>query len=282
VTIFSSVFDEGQTESLRALLEQVAAALLPGSALAIERGDTSFPIPNRSPSLTLPLRAWGHTVGRVQVERPDHRHVSRSAQARLEQFVRLAASVLLGATVARPQDPTQSPFWGHAPDRRDPITGLPKPPSLEAFVERTRHERPCDRMALLLAMPDRLSSFREEVGDPLANAGLTLVARAVRGTLRSSDRVVRLEGDWIAALLPAIRRSDALRVAETVRAAVAEAGMTSSTPWPLTASIGVVTSPEDASEAKDLCMAAHRAVARSVARGGNCVAGLAAPAAPQG
>jgi diguanylate cyclase (GGDEF)-like protein len=269
-------------EQLRALLTDTAGAILPGCRIEIDLPGMEDSRTALAHPLVLPLAAWEHPVGTVRIEPRPGRELSRSDRDRLEEFSRVAALLLLGAAAARPGTGTgagsgavTSPRGrGTGVDPRDPVTGLPRVASLEAFIDQARRDRTADRQALILVLPDRLSAFREEAGDPLADAGLTLVARAVRGTLRSSDRVVRLAGDRIAAMLPGIRKADALRVAETVRGAIAEAGVTSSTPWPLTASIGVVTCPDDADDATGLRLAAHRAVARAAAKGGNHVAGL--------
>src|SRR5262249_13066206 len=96
-------------------------------------------------------------------------------------------------------------------------------------------------------------------------------------TLRGSDVVSRMDAGRIVAALPSASLNDALRVAESVRRAIREAGLTTPTSAPLSASIGISAYPDHAQEAGPLLAAASEALARARARGPGCIA--AAPLA---
>jgi diguanylate cyclase (GGDEF)-like protein len=100
--------------------------------------------------------------------------------------------------------------------------------------------------------------------------------------LRSSDIVARLDDTRLAAVLPSAAWNDALRVAESVRRAILEAGLTTATSDPLSASIGIAAYPDHALEVGPLLAAAGEALARARASGpgGIVPAPRAAKAAP--
>jgi diguanylate cyclase (GGDEF)-like protein len=108
--------------------------------------------------------------------------------------------------------------------------------------------------------------------DPsILHASLQRLAQAVRSTLRKSDIVSRLDNGQILALLPGASAENAHHVAEAIRLAAAEAGLTTALARPFTVSIGLGAYPEQAHDLATLREASAAALARARKLGGNRV-----------
>lgn len=142
---------------------------------------------------------------------------------------------------------------------RDAVTGLPDRHWMEAVLVQLIEQagRRHAQVAVLVVEPRGLSEVRGELGSMFADAAMGLVTRAVLGTLRATDPASRIDADRLAIALPGASRAAALRVAAALRKSIAEAGLTSSTPRPLTAAVGVSAYPEDGTEAAALIAAAR-------------------------
>jgi two-component system cell cycle response regulator len=81
-------------------------------------------------------------------------------------------------------------------------------------------------------------------GHPIGDEALRRVAEALRRAVRNQDSVFRVGGEEFAVLLPGLTASDALPVAERLRAAVAAIPFA----LPLRISIGLASWPADASD----------------------------------
>ena len=68
---------------------------------------------------------------------------------------------------------------------------------------------------------DHFKKFNDNYGHTIGDHVLALVARTVKECIRSSDTPVRYGGEEFAVILPNVRISDAVRVAEQIRTAVA-------------------------------------------------------------
>ena len=68
---------------------------------------------------------------------------------------------------------------------------------------------------------DHFKKFNDNYGHTIGDHVLALVARTVKECIRSSDTPVRYGGEEFAVILPNVRISDAIRVAEQIRTAVA-------------------------------------------------------------
>jgi diguanylate cyclase (GGDEF)-like protein len=144
---------------------------------------------------------------------------------------------------------------------------------------RRRHEP----LSLLEVAVDRLDSIRELLGDPLAEAAIERVNRAIKATIRASDVTARLEDGRLAVLLPNASAENAHKVAETVRSAIARIGVASTTMPSLTASIGIATYPDHAHDVITLRAAAASTLTQARELGHDRIAtappipGIAAP-----
>lgn len=194
------------------------------------------------PSVVLPLRFGGRDLGSLTLV-IDPARWSERQRLRLETLAALAAAaeIALGST--------RRPGSALRPESvRDPATGLPSAAFLETHLTQAlalakRRKEPLVLMAVELG---GLALLRDRDGPEFAGMALNLAARALAGTLRASDLVVRLDGDRLAAVLPGAGKLDAVRLGEVVRRAVAEAGVASSVPTELTASVGIAAYPDDA------------------------------------
>jgi diguanylate cyclase (GGDEF)-like protein len=172
--------------------------------------------------------------------------------------------------------------WGIASDddaTRDPVTGVYNAAFMNAFLTQalSQARRRGESLAILCMGVDWLTNVRDEHGAEIADAALRRMARAIVATLRTSDVVARSYENRLIAVLPAATMTDAFRVAESVRRAVLEAGMTAATATPVSTSIGVAAYPDHATEVGPLLAAAGEALARAYAQGPSSI--VAAPRA---
>ena len=141
---------------------------------------------------------------------------------------------------------------------RDHLTGLANRRLLEETLalevpRAARAERP---VSLLVLDVDHFKDVNDAYGHPAGDTLLRTVARALSQRTKASDLAARLGGDEFAVVLPDCAAADAVRVAERVRAAFADAVA----PLHATLSAGVATIPDHASGGEDLVAAADAAL----------------------
>lgn len=105
----------------------------------------------------------------------------------------------------------------------------------EEFARAVRHGSP---LSILLVDLDRLKALNDRLGHRVGDDALSRVATAIRSGSRAMDVTARWGGDEFALLAPDTGGEDALRLAERVRALVAESGEAGQA---ITVSVGVVT-----------------------------------------
>ncbi|HWC10048.1 MAG TPA: sensor domain-containing diguanylate cyclase [Acidimicrobiales bacterium] len=135
-------------------------------------------------------------------------------------------------------------------------------------------ERFGDPFSLVLADLDGFKGINDTYGHQTGNSVLVEFSRRLMESTREVDRVFRLSGggDEFALLLPRTGLAGALRLAEKVRAAVADAGFTvEGAELRVTMSLGVATHPEHGRSEKELKAAADAALYRAKRSGGNRV-----------
>lgn len=116
-----------------------------------------------------------------------------------------------------------------------------------------RHDYP---LSVVLLRPD---------GGDLDHMRMLELADAVTRELRTGDAAIRQDQATFALVLPATPAEGARTAAERLRLAVASAGETTG----ITVSIGLAAFPRDGETAEEVTREAERALARSVALGGN-------------
>ena len=126
---------------------------------------------------------------------------------------------------------------------RDALTGLL---NRRAFFEhatqmlKNAHRRQ-ERVAVLMLDIDRFKQVNDRYGHAAGDAVLKAIATALLQTARETDIVARYGGEEFVVAMPALNGRESLAAAERLRAAVAAIA---DAPCPVTASIGVATSPE--------------------------------------
>lgn len=157
----------------------------------------------------------------------------------------------------------------------DELTGIP---NRRHFLELTarglaqakRHRRP---VAMVIFDLDRFKLVNDTYGHQAGDALLRAIAHAAAAGARTGDVVGRFGGEEFAVFLPDADRAGAAAFAERLRASIAGARVA----WRgrnlrVTASVGVVTAPGNASPTLDqLIAAADSAQYAAKARGGDAV-----------
>lgn len=239
----------------------------PRLAASWPRPDTEIPGPlkPRNPPgpyapICIAIQFDGRVRGRLRLTGPGVRGFPATVLKRLETLCVLAAAAELRSARLEADSATH-----------DALTGAHNMAYLSAFLTHAlaRARRRIEPVTLLCLAIDDFRALRDRHGDDLADNALARAARALSGTLRSSDVIARLDADRLVAVLPGCAAHDAARVAELVRHAVNEAEVASGLQSAPTASVGMATYPDHALEAGPLLAAAFEAHARACAVGTN-------------
>jgi len=141
--------------------------------------------------------------------------------------------------------------------------------------EVARSNRTGDPFAVLFIDLDHLKEINDRFGHAAGSEVLRLTAAQCAAAIRTTDLAARYGGDEFVVVLVRTRLDGARRVADKVRAAVEEAGRRA-LQYPeglVTVSIGVAEYQPEQDEAKDVLLAADRALYRAKAAGRNQVVG---------
>ena len=142
--------------------------------------------------------------------------------------------------------------------------------------ELARATREQDPIGVLVLDIDHFKRVNDEYGHAGGDAVLRAFTRRCQAQLRASDVLGRLGGEEFAVLLPATALPEAMRAAERIRAAVADAPMAvEGTSLPVTVSIGAASLPADETTLEALLAAADDALYAAKRGGRNRV--VAAP-----
>jgi diguanylate cyclase (GGDEF)-like protein len=222
----------------------------PRSCLAVRSGRThredsgraallSCPVcaPMPGTSCCVPLTVGGEVIGSVLLSRPAP--YSEAEEQRIRESVGQAAPVLANLrnlAVAEIRAAT------------DGLTGLPNKRAVADALKRTFAQAATTQvpLALLLLDLDHFKQVNDQRGHPVGDQVLASVGATLRGTLRARDFAGRNGGEEFAILLPDTGITEALEIAERVRAAIAEISLHGSD-VSVTASIGVAVFPNHAS-----------------------------------
>ena len=136
----------------------------------------------------------------------------------------------------------------------DELTGLANRRKFgeELARELERSRRFGLELCLVMLDIDHFKRINDTRGHPVGDQVLVGIARALRGSLRNIDLACRYGGEEFALLLPATPGNDAVRVAERVRAAVADRPLGPDGDLHVTLSAGVATYPSDGATAAEL------------------------------
>jgi diguanylate cyclase (GGDEF)-like protein/PAS domain S-box-containing protein len=151
---------------------------------------------------------------------------------------------------------------------RDSLTGLFNRGELDRLLgeEISRARRHGRALSLVMVDVDRFKRVNDTFGHPAGDRVLQQVANVLAGCLRTHDRVARYGGEEFAVILPETTGSDALAVAERMRARVASEVVIharsedANVDWPITISVGIASLRDEDDEpdalARDLMRAA--------------------------
>ena len=129
---------------------------------------------------------------------------------------------------------------------QDPLTGIANRRRFDEMlgVEFRRAHRLAEPLSILMIDIDHFKAFNDTYGHPAGDACLrTVAARIDQQLRRSGDMLGRYGGEEFACILPGAEAEGALQLAETIRHAVEQLGIThaASPAGVLTVSIGLVT-----------------------------------------
>jgi diguanylate cyclase (GGDEF)-like protein len=150
----------------------------------------------------------------------------------------------------------------------DPLTGLANLRALQRALAnlldiQKRYQHP---FGLLLMDIDGLKRLNDSHGHQAGDRVLMQVGMSLRRSIRSVDTAARIGGDEFCVLLPQQDLKSAAKLAARLATAVEEEVAAPGDP-PVTASIGVASSPEHGDEAESLIDTADRAMYRAKAAG---------------
>jgi diguanylate cyclase (GGDEF)-like protein len=255
-------------------LAQTLRGAEPRSCLAIRSGRThregssrlrllscAVCAPCPGASSCAPLVVGGKVIGSVLLNRPTP--YDEADEQRIRESVSQAAPVLANLrnlAIAEIRAAT------------DGLTGLPNKRAVTDTLKRMFAQAASERspLALLMLDLDHFKQVNDNRGHAVGDQVLARVGAAIRGATRSHDFAGRNGGEEFAILLPDTEIPVALRIAERVRAAVAEMSLPE-TDVAVTVSVGVAGYPEHASTPDRLARLADAALYLAKRQGRNRV-----------
>jgi diguanylate cyclase (GGDEF)-like protein/PAS domain S-box-containing protein len=157
----------------------------------------------------------------------------------------------------------------------DPLTGLPNRRLLVDRLDHalTRSARQETLVGLLFCDLDHFKQINDDYGHAAGDCALVAVAQRIEGLLREGDTVARTGGDeFVVVLEDLVEPDDAGRIADRVRAVLAQPVLFEDTPLRVTASIGVAISNGDTERVEGLLGRADDAMYRAKERGRDQIA----------
>ena len=222
-------------------------------------------------SSCVPLVVGGTVIGSVLVSRPTP--YDDADEQRIRESVSQAAPVLANLrnlAIAEIRAAT------------DGLTGLPNKRAVTDTLKRMFAQAAAERspLALLMVDLDHFKLVNDNRGHAVGDQVLATVGAVMRGAMRSHDFAGRNGGEEFAILLPDTEIPVALRIAERVRAAIAEMSLPG-IDVTVTVSVGVAGYPDHASTPDRLVRLADAALYLAKRQGRNRVE-LAEPSAVAG
>jgi diguanylate cyclase (GGDEF)-like protein len=262
-------------------LAQTLSGAEPRSCLAVRSGRThregssrlallSCPVcaPCPGASTCVPLAVGGKVIGSVLLSRATP--YDEADEDRIRESVSQAAPVLANLrnlAIAERRAAT------------DALTGLPNKRAVTDTLKRMFAQAATEKspLAFLMLDLDHFKQINDQRGHAVGDQVLANVGAVMRGALRARDFAGRNGGEEFVILLPDTTAPVALRIAERVRAAIAEMSLPG-TDVAVTVSIGVAVFPDHASTPDRLDRLADAALYLAKRQGRNRVE-LAGPPA---
>jgi diguanylate cyclase (GGDEF)-like protein len=250
--------------------------LLPSNCWALKRGKPHINDPasgtlccmhqiGSAATVEVPMMARGHVHGLLILALE-----GENAFANLKQVRRVARaladsmSLALSNIALREKLRTQS--------LRDPLTGLYNRRYMEDALERyvSLAERTGNATSVLMIDLDNFKRLNDEFGHAKGDAVLRDVASQLVGALRPADVVARYGGEELMVILPSCGLEDATAKAEMLRMRIE--GLSEVHAAPVSASFGVATVPDTATNMVDVIPMADAALYSAKKAGKNRVA----------
>ena len=241
---------------------------------SLHDGDRNRNLPNDSliaSAVTVPLRVNGRVLGALCLTRQDS-DPSLESRRKLIEF----GAETLSQTLYRVFD--EATIRRQA--RHDHLTDLVNRRSFDAYlnaeIERVRH-RETEACSLILADLDHFKSYNDRFGHQVGDHVLRETARVLAEQvshlrLGENSIVARYGGEEFAILLPNVGEAGAMRIAESIRAAIsAKSIRIPNATVNVTVSLGVAECPGHSSSAESLIAIADRALYRAKSEGRNRV-----------
>ncbi len=149
----------------------------------------------------------------------------------------------------------------------DPLTGLANRRGLLDAVGRVIVRRDTRPFALLILDLDHFKRVNDTLGHAAGDTLLSTLARRLRGALRPEDLLARLGGDEFAVLLDVVDAGEAARVAQRLRAALADPVDVRGHVVTTSASVGVVLAAPGTALPEELLARADAAMYLAKSRG---------------
>jgi diguanylate cyclase (GGDEF)-like protein len=155
----------------------------------------------------------------------------------------------------------------------DALTGMANARAVQDTLKRmvAHAQRTGQPLTAVMVDLDHFKALNDVYGHERGNEALAAVGQVLGSGVRASDFAGRYGGEEFIMLLPDTTRDGGVVLAEKVRRAIAALALPE-IDRAITASFGVATLPEDASDASTLVRAADRALYRAKADGRNRVA----------
>lgn len=165
----------------------------------------------------------------------------------------------------------------HAADT-DRLTGLANRRKLDEFIEAlaTLYPERREPFSLIIADVDNFKHYNDTHGHQMGDVVLATVSSVFKTRVRRGDLAARFGGEEFVMILPKCNKSNALRIGEKLRQAIADEDIPYQEQQPLgnlTATFGVATFPEDAESIEDLLKQADDCLYRGKESGRNVVIG---------
>lgn len=175
--------------------------------------------------------------------------------ARLDFLARSAA--VAASAIQRIDEATELVY-------RDDLTELHNARFLKQVLDRETNREDEAPFAVVFLDLDHFKEVNDTRGHLEGSRVLVELARVLRSCVRASDVCTRYGGDEFCVVLPRTDKDSAMRVAERIRAGIAEHRFLASTdnPLRLTASVGVALFPEHGSTRDELLLLADQAMYR--------------------
>ncbi|HET6182083.1 MAG TPA: PleD family two-component system response regulator [Acetobacteraceae bacterium] len=144
----------------------------------------------------------------------------------------------------------------------DPLTGLYNRRYVLHHLTRLLAAEPVPQLSVLIADLDRFKAVNDASGHAAGDAALQAVAETLRANTRAFDTLARMGGEEFLAIMPGTDCVEAARIAERLRAAVAETAVATNgaSPGRLTISIGVACTADCGRDERALLAAADTAL----------------------